>query len=82
MRASTGSALMVAGTAVGVAAGVGLLVGVHPTLPPALLSLVIYKAIFAGAAGLLATGAIIRRRALLGRGDRQRELPPESGNRP
>jgi hypothetical protein len=59
-----GGFLLATGAAVGVAAVVGLVLGFEPSrLPPALLDIAAYKLTFLAAAGLLAAGAIIRRRA-------------------
>ena len=59
-----GTFLLGTGVVVGVTAVVGLVVGFEPSrLPPALLDVAAYKLTFLAAAGLLAAGAIIRRRA-------------------
>jgi vacuolar-type H+-ATPase subunit I/STV1 len=56
-----GDALLVLGLVVGLGSIVGYQLDIIPTLPPALLKLVLYKLIFVGALGLLVAGAIIRR---------------------
>lgn len=65
MRASRiGGFLLATGVLAGIAAGVGLVLGFEPSrLPPALLDIAAYKLTFLAAGGLLAAGAIIRRRA-------------------
>ena len=52
------------GLVVGIAAGVGLLIGFEPArLPPALLNIAAYKLTALTAAGLLAAGAVVLRYA-------------------
>jgi hypothetical protein len=59
-----GTFLLATGAVVGVAAVVGLVVGFEPSrLPRALLDVAAYKLTFLAAGGLLAAGAILRRRA-------------------
>jgi hypothetical protein len=58
-----GGFLLATGVVLGVAAAVGIMIGFEPSrLPPALLDIAAYKLAFLGAGGLLAAGAIIRRR--------------------
>src|SRR5262245_9454686 len=58
----TGRPFLGAGLVVGVAAGIGLLVGFEPArLPPALLNIAVYKLTFVAAVGLLAAGATLLR---------------------
>lgn len=67
-----GAFLLGTGVVVGVSAVVGLVLGFEPSrLPPALLDVAAYKLTFLAAAGLLAAGAIIRRRA-----NRTRDVSP------
>lgn len=67
-----GAFLLGTGVVVGATAVVGLVVGFEPSrLPPALLDVAAYKLTFLAAAGLLAAGAIIRRRA-----NRTRDVSP------
>jgi len=67
-----GRLLLGLGMAVGVVAGVGLLVGFEPArLPPALLNIAAYKLTFVAAIGLLVAGAVIVR---YGRRDASGEL--------
>jgi hypothetical protein len=62
--ARAGQLLLGLGVLVGVAAGVGLLLGFEPArLPPALLNIAAYKLTFIGALGLIAAGAIVGRYA-------------------
>ena len=63
MRAARfGSLLLSLGVLVGVAAGVGLLVGFEPArLPRVLLNIAAYKLTFLAALGLIAAGAIVLR---------------------
>jgi hypothetical protein len=63
MRAARiGPILLALGLVVGVAAGVGLLVGFEPAqLPRELLNIAAYKLTFLAAAGLLAAGALVLR---------------------
>ena len=65
MRTSRfGQILLAVGSAVGIAAVVGLVVGFEPAkLPAALLNIAVYKLTFAAAGGLLAAGAIVQRYA-------------------
>ena len=59
-----GGFLLATGAVVGVVAVIGLVTGFEPSrLPPALLDVAAYKLTFLAAAGLLAAGAIVRRRA-------------------
>ncbi len=74
MTPRVGTALMTAGAAVGV---VGVLVyasdfQVH--LSPAIVSLLLVKATFAAAGGLMVIGAVVRRRALQRSGERPGEI--------
>jgi hypothetical protein len=72
-----GGLLLAAGAAVGVAAVVGLVTGFEPSrLPAALIDIAVYKLTFAAAAGLLASGAIVRRYA------KRNEQQIESHERP
>ena len=58
------TALLTLGLLVGIAAGVGLVVGFEPArLPAALLNIAAYKLTFLAAGGLLAAGAIVARYA-------------------
>jgi len=58
-----GGLLLATGAAVGVAAVIGLVTGFEPSrLPAALIDIAVYKLTFVAAAGLLAAGAVIRRR--------------------
>jgi len=59
-----GDALLALGAVVGIGSIVGYELDFIPTLPPAVLKLVIYKLIFVGGIGLLVAGAFIRRLAL------------------
>ncbi|MDP9201242.1 MAG: hypothetical protein M3P26_04840 [Gemmatimonadota bacterium] len=59
-----GDTLLALGAVIGIGAIVGYELDFIPTLPPAVLKLVIYKLIFAGGIGLLVAGAFIRRLAL------------------
>lgn len=56
-----GDALLVLGLVVGVGAIIGYQFDIIPTLPPAVLKLVLYKLIFVGGLGLLVAGAFVRR---------------------
>ena len=59
-----GRLLLGLGVLVGVAAGVGLLVGFEPArLPPALLNIAVYKLVFVSALAILAAGAVVLRHA-------------------
>jgi len=59
-----GSVFLLLGLLVGVAAGVGLLVGFEPSrLPAALLDIAAYKLTFLAALGLMAAGAVLARHA-------------------
>ena len=62
-----------AALAAGAALALWLRVPLHP--PAWMVTVAIYKGAFAGAAGLLAAGAIVRRRALIGRGRTAGALP-------
>jgi hypothetical protein len=63
-RGRVGSVLVAVGVVVGVAASLGVLVDFEPArLPPALLNIAAYKLTFLAAGGLIAAGAIVRRRA-------------------
>ena len=61
MLRKIGDALLVLGLLVGVGSIVGYQLDIIPTLPPAVLKLVLYKLIFVGGLGLLVAGAFIRR---------------------
>lgn len=83
-----GDALLVLGLLVGVGSIVGYQLDIIPTLPPAVLKLVLYKLIFVGGIGLLVAGAFMRRVAdrdahrdsYLGPGDPVKSLhPPRPG---
>jgi hypothetical protein len=65
MRAThLGAFLLGLGVAVGILAGLGLLLGLEPArLPAALLNVAAYKLTFLAAFGLLAAGAVVRRYA-------------------
>src|SRR5919198_555691 len=76
MRKSLSTTLIAAGTTVGVLAGIGMATGAQITLPPALLTIVVYKALFAAAGGLIAAGALI------GRSRRRLGPPPPSAEQP
>jgi uncharacterized membrane protein YedE/YeeE len=58
-----GDLLLGLGLIVGIGAIVGYELDIIPTLPPAVLKLVLYKLIFVGGLGLLVAGALIRRLA-------------------
>ena len=58
-----GDLLLGLGLVVGIGAIVGYELDIIPTLPPAVLKLVLYKLIFVGGVGLLVAGAFIRRLA-------------------
>lgn len=58
-----GDFLLGLGLVVGIGAIVGYELDVIPSLPPAVLKLVLYKLIFVGGVGLLVAGAFIRRLA-------------------
>jgi hypothetical protein len=59
-----GTAFLLLGLLVGMAAGVGLLVGFEPSrLPAALLDIAAYKLTFLAALALMATGAVLARHA-------------------
>jgi uncharacterized membrane protein YedE/YeeE len=58
-----GDFLLGLGLVVGIGAIVGYELDIIPTLPPAVLKLVLYKLIFVGGVGLLVAGAFIRRLA-------------------
>lgn len=79
---------MVLGLVVGTGAIAGYQLDIIPTLPPAVLKLVLYKLIFVGGLGLLVAGAFIRRVAdrdahrdsYLGSGNAMESLhPPRPG---
>lgn len=55
-----GDLLLGLGLVVGIGAIVGYELDIVPTLPPAVLKLVLYKLIFVGGVGLLVAGGIIR----------------------
>ena len=82
MRVSrVGEVLLAIGGVVGVAAVIGIVVGFEPSkLPAALLDIAVYKLTFAAAAGLLASGAIVRRYAR--RDNDQRSATAASEPRP
>ena len=75
-----GDTLLALGAVIGIGSIVGYELDFIPTLPPAVLKLVIYKLIFVGGLGLLVAGAFIRRLALRypysDEGDRPRSLTP------
>jgi hypothetical protein len=56
-----GDILLGLGLVFGIGAIVGYELDIIPTLPPAVLKLVLYKLIFVGGVGLLVAGAFIRR---------------------
>lgn len=56
-----GDVLLGLGLVVGIGAVVGYELDIIPTLPPAVLKLVIYKLAFIGGLGLLVAGALLRR---------------------
>lgn len=58
-----GDLLLGLGLVVGIGAIVGYKLDIIPSLPPAVLKLVLYKLVFAGGLGLLVAGAFIRRLA-------------------
>ena len=58
-----GDILLGLGLIFGIGAIVGYELDIIPTLPPAVLKLVLYKLIFVGGLGLLVAGAFIRRLA-------------------
>lgn len=58
-----GDLLLGLGLVVGIGAIVGYEMDIIPSLPPAVLKLVLYKLIFVGGVGLLVAGAFIRRLA-------------------
>ena len=58
-----GDLLLGLGLIVGIGAIVGYQLDIIPSLPPAVLKLVLYKLIFVGGVGLLVAGALIRRLA-------------------
>jgi hypothetical protein len=72
MRTSLGNWLLGTGVAVGVVGAVGLALGVQPHLSPFMLKVVVYKLIFAAAAGLLVAGATIQGRTRGGKGSVER----------
>jgi len=59
-----GDMLIALGAVVGIGSIVGYELDFIPTLPPAVLKIVIYKLIFVSGLGLLVAGAFIRRLAL------------------
>ncbi len=59
-----GDILITLGAVVGIGSIIGYELDFIPTLPPAVLKIVIYKLIFVGGLGLLVAGAFIRRLAL------------------
>ena len=61
MLRKIGDGLLVLGLVIGLGSIVGYQLDIIPTLPPAVLKLVLYKLIFVGALGLLVAGAFIRR---------------------
>jgi uncharacterized membrane protein YedE/YeeE len=58
-----GDLLLGLGLVVGIGAIIGYEMDIIPSLPPAVLKLVLYKLIFVGGVGLLVAGAFIRRLA-------------------
>jgi hypothetical protein len=75
-----GSLLLATGALVGVAAGVGLLLGFEPaSLPPAMLNIAAYKLTFLGAFGLLAAGAVLIRYS---RREESRDAAASLGEKP
>ena len=72
-----GGILIALGAVVGIGSIIGYELDFIPTLPPAVLKIVIYKLIFVGGLGLLVAGAFIRRLALrypYTEGDKRRGL--------
>lgn len=63
MMRRIGDLLLGLGLVVGIGAIVGYELDIIPSLPPAVLKLVLYKLIFVGGVGLLVAGAFIRRLA-------------------
>jgi hypothetical protein len=59
-----GDTLLAIGALVGVAAIVGYELDFIPSLPPAMLKLVIYKLVFVAGIGFLVAGAVVRRLGL------------------
>ncbi len=59
-----GDTLLALGAVVGIGAIVGYELDFIPSLPPAVLKLVIYKLVFVGGIGLLVAGAFVRRLGL------------------
>jgi hypothetical protein len=88
-----GDVLLGLGLLVGIGAIVGYEMDIIPTLPPAVLKLVLYKLIFVGGVGLLVAGAFVRRLAGrieqsnspsgidhgISKANRQAELPSPQG---
>ena len=58
-----GDLLLGLGLVFGIGAIIGYELDIIPTIPPAVLKLVLYKLIFVGGVGLLVAGAFIRRLA-------------------
>ncbi|MDQ6831573.1 MAG: hypothetical protein M3081_22145 [Gemmatimonadota bacterium] len=77
MRPSLGTMFINAGAAVGVLGVVVYFAGIPVHLSPALVSLLLAKAAFAAAGGLMITGAVLRRRALQ-RSEEERSALAES----
>jgi hypothetical protein len=63
VRKPLGTTLLIAGAVIAAAGAVGLAMGVHVTIPPALLAVAEYKAPFIIGAGLMLLGAGLRGRA-------------------
>jgi uncharacterized membrane protein len=70
MRITTANVLTLAGAIVAAAAAVAMTIGLKFELPTEVLTVVVYKGMFAAAAGLMIFGALLGRRAH----SRQQEL--------
>jgi hypothetical protein len=77
VKPSAASFLTGAGVVVAVAGVTGLATGVQFSLPPAILTVVIYKGIFAAAAGLMIVGALFGRQAYRHRSVERQPEPNE-----
>ncbi|MDQ6886039.1 MAG: hypothetical protein M3068_01965 [Gemmatimonadota bacterium] len=64
MRPAVGTTLIMAGAGVGMVGALAYVSGIQVQLSPALVSLLLAKATFAAAGGLMVAGAVLRRRAL------------------
>ncbi|MGI8499046.1 MAG: hypothetical protein ACR2OG_15865 [Gemmatimonadaceae bacterium] len=64
MRSTVGSTLITVGAGVGMVGALVYVSGIQVHLSPALVSLLLAKATFAAAGGLMVAGAVLRRRAL------------------